>query len=128
MYARSRPHFDDMIGGPYGFLVVFDHDDRVAEVAQPPQRPDHLHVVLRMQADARFIQYVKHAHQTGPYLRGKPYSLGLSARKRTGPAVEAQVLEADAQQEIETARDLANNLSAGEHLAPCGLDPVQFVP
>ena len=61
--ARARPHLDDVVGGADRVLVVLDHDDSVADVAQPLERRDHLHVVFRMKADARLVEHIEHPHQ-----------------------------------------------------------------
>jgi hypothetical protein len=61
VHARAWPHLDDVIGGANRVLVVLDDDDRVADVAEPLQRRDHLDVVFRVQADARLVEHVEHA-------------------------------------------------------------------
>ena len=42
---RSGPDVDDVVGGADGLLVVFHHDDRVADVPQPDKGVDQLAVV-----------------------------------------------------------------------------------
>ena len=79
MDARPGAHLDDVIGGANGVLVMFDDDDGVADVAKTLERRDHLHVVLRMQADARLVEDVEHAHEPGTDLRREPDPLRLAA-------------------------------------------------
>ena len=50
--AGARPHVDHEVGRADRLLVVLDHDDRVAEVAQPLHRRDQAGVVALVQADA----------------------------------------------------------------------------
>ena len=80
--ARAGPHLDDMVRGANRVLVVLDDDDRVADVAEPLERRDHLDVVLRVQADARLVQHVEHAHQPRADLGRQPDALRFSARER----------------------------------------------
>ena len=61
--AGARAEVDDVVGGADRPLVVLDHDDRVAEVAQPPQRVDQLRVVALVQADRGLVEDVEDAHQ-----------------------------------------------------------------
>ena len=53
--ARARPHVDHEVGAADGVLVVLDHDDGVAEIAQVLQRGDKPLVVALMQANRRFV-------------------------------------------------------------------------
>ena len=54
---------DDEVGQADGLLVVFDHDDRVAEVAQSLERGDQSAVVALVQSDRRLVQHVEHARR-----------------------------------------------------------------
>ena len=112
MHARARPHLDDVIGGANRVLVVLDDDDGVADVAQALERRDHLDVVLRVQADARLVEHVEHAHQARADLRRQPDALRLAARQRARAAVEVEVVEADAEQQLQPAADLRQHLTA----------------
>ena len=104
VHARAGPHLDDVIGGANRVLVVLDDDHRVADVAEPLERGDHLDVVLRVQADARLVEHVEHAHQPRSDLRRQPDPLRFAARERAGAAVEAQVVQADAEQQTRGGR------------------------
>ena len=107
VHAGARSHLDDVIRRADRVLVVLDDDHRVADVAQALERRDHLHVVLRMQPDARLIEHVEHAHQPRADLRRQPDALRLAAGQRARAAVEVQVVEPDAEQQLETAANLA---------------------
>ena len=102
--AGARAHLDEVVGGADRVLVVLDDDDGVADVAQALERRDHLDVVLRVQADARLVEHVEHAHQPGADLRRQADALRLAARERARAAVEVQVVEADAEQQLERGR------------------------
>jgi hypothetical protein len=75
-----------------------------------------------MQADARLVEHVQHAHQAGADLRRQPDALRLAARERARAAVEAQIIEADAEQQLEAAANLLQHLPAGVGAAPGRLD------
>ena len=80
---------DDVVGGPDRVLVVLDHDQRVAEVAQPDERVDQAPVVALVQTDRRLVEDVEHADQTRADLRREPDPLRLSTgerRRARGPA------------------------------------------
>jgi len=68
-----------VVGLKYRFLVVLDHDDRIAEVAQPREGREQLPVVPLVQADGRFVEDVDHAHEAGADLRGEADALGFAA-------------------------------------------------
>ena len=44
-------YVDDEVGGTHDFLVMLDHNDRVAELLQLPQHTDETVGVARMQSD-----------------------------------------------------------------------------
>ena len=63
-------------------LVVLDHDQRVAGVAEPDQRLEQPVVVALVQPDRRLVEDVEHADQAGADLGGQPDPLGLAAGQR----------------------------------------------
>ena len=79
---------------PDRLLVVLDHDDRVAQVAQADQGLDEPPVVPLVQADRRLVEDVEHPDQSGADLGGEPDPLGLAAGEGGGAARQGQVVEA----------------------------------
>ncbi len=63
-----------------------------------------------MQADARLIQYVKHADEARADLGGQPDALGLAAAERAALAVEREIAEADVFQKAEPGADFLDDL------------------
>ena len=61
--AGPRPDVHYPVSRPDRVLVVLDHDQRVAEVAQPEQRVEQPVVVPLVQPDRRLVQHVQHADQ-----------------------------------------------------------------
>ncbi len=115
--AGAGTDVDHVVGGADGVLVVLDHDERVADVAQPLERADQLVVVALVQPDRRLVEDVEHAHEPAADLRGQPDALGLAAAQRGRAAVERQVVEADVVQEAEAFADLLEHLASDQGLA-----------
>ena len=61
--SRPRTDIHNVVSRKHGVLVVLDHDERVAKVAQPPQGRKQLVVVALMQTDGRLVEDIQHAHQ-----------------------------------------------------------------
>ena len=104
--ARAGADVDHPVGGADGVLVVLDHDQRVAQVAQPQQRLEQPVVVPLVQPDGRLVQHVQHADQPGADLGGQPDPLRLAAGQRRRGAVQRQVVQADVEQEAQPGVDL----------------------
>ena len=105
--AGSGADIHKVVGGENGVFVMFDHDHRITEIAQMPQRVEQARIVALVQADRRLVQHVEHAGQAGADLRGESYALALAARKRAGIARQGEVVQADI---IEKAQPLADFL------------------
>ena len=114
---RPGPDVDDPVGGADRLLVVFDDQDRVAEIPQPGERGDQLCVVALVQADRRLVEDVQDAHQAGPDLRGQSDALGLAAGQRLAGAIERQVIEPHVDEEAKPGRDLLQDLAGDGSLA-----------
>ena len=106
MHTRAGAHVDHVVRRADGLLVVFHHEHRIAEVAEPEQGIEEPAVVALVQADARFIQDVQHAHEGRADLRGEPDALALAARERGRAAVEREVVQAHVDHEPEALADL----------------------
>ena len=79
VHASARTDIDDPVGGPHHFFVVLDDDQGVAEIAELEQGADQAGVVPLMQADARFVEDVEHAHQAGTDLGRQSNALRFAA-------------------------------------------------
>ena len=115
--ARSDVH--DPVGRFDGVFVVFDHDERVAEITQGDERLDQSAVVALVQADAWFIENVEHPGEAGPDLRGQADALRLTARERRRCAGEVEVVEPNPDEKVEARANLAQNLG-GDGRLPVG--------
>ena len=122
--APARPDFDHVIGGPDDGFLVFDHQERVAFVAQAFEHADQPARVARMQSDAGFIEHEECVDQGGAEAGGEVDPLNLAAAQGAGRAVQAQIVEAHLQQKPEPGTDFAEQKSGGGvgiGLAPPGL-------
>ena len=97
-------------------LVVLDHEHRVAEVAQPLERPDQLVVVALVEPDRGLVEDVEDADELRPDLRREPQPLRLAARERRRRAVELQVADADVVEEGQPLADLLQDPGADQPL------------
>ena len=117
--ASPRADVHHPVRGPDGVLVVLDHDQRVAQVAQPQQGLEQPVVVPLVQPDGRLVQHVEHADQAGADLGREPDPLRLAAGQRAGGPVQRQVVQADVEQEAEPGIDLLED-PAGDLHVPVG--------
>lgn len=110
VHAGPRADVEHMVGETNSILVVLHHDHRVAEIPQVSERLEQPLVVPLVQADGRLIQHIHDPHQAGADLAGQPDPLRLAAGEGLGAAGQAQVVEADVDQETEPLDDLFEDL------------------
>ncbi len=110
VHARAGAQIDHMIGLADGILVVFDHDHRVAEIAQIDQRVEQALIVALMQADRRLIQNVHDADQSRADLAREPDALRFAAGQGVGAAVQREISESDIAEEPQAIADLLDDL------------------
>ena len=99
--AGAGPEVDQVVGGAHRPLVVLDDDHRVAEVAEPLERPDQLRVVALVQPDRGLVEDVEDADQAGADLGREPDPLRLAARQRRRRPLQRQVADPDRDEELE---------------------------
>src|SRR5262245_8388317 len=78
-HAGTGAEIHDVVGRTHRFLVMFDDEDGVAHVAEALETAEQPVVVARVQADAWFVEDVKHADEAAADLAGEPNALGLAA-------------------------------------------------
>jgi len=59
--AGSRSEFDQVVGTTKSFLVVFDHNQGVAEIAKLEKEVEEAGVLGGVKADTGFVQYIEDA-------------------------------------------------------------------
>ena len=88
MHPGGRSEIDNAIGAGHEFLVVLDHEERVALRAERFERLDQAIVVAGVQSDARLVEHIQNAGEIGSKLGGQPDALGLAAGERVRRPIE----------------------------------------
>jgi len=57
--AGSGPEFDQVVGAAKSFLIVFDHNQRVAEIAKLEKEVEEAGVFGWVKADTGFVQNIE---------------------------------------------------------------------
>ena len=122
---RPRTEIDDPVGAADGLLVVFDDDDRVADIPERGERPQELGVVVLVQSDRRLVENVEHSDETRADLRRETDALRLTAREGPGGTIERQVVEPDVGEEPEPLTDLLEDLMRDLLVARAELEPAE---
>ena len=79
MHARAGSDVHHIICGADSVLIVFHHNQRVAQIAEFLQGGEQLVIVALVQTDTRFIENIQHAGQIGSDLRRQSDALALTA-------------------------------------------------
>ena len=111
LHPRPGAQLEDLVGRAQRVLVVLDHQDGVAAVAQRPQLAEQPRVVVGMQADARLVEDVDDADQAHAELGGQAHPLGLPPESGRVVAVEREVAEAGLEQEMQPLLDPADHVA-----------------
>ena len=75
--TRTGSQVDDVVRGADGLFVVLDDDHGITQVPKSSESRQKPFVVALVEPDARFIQNIEHADQTGADLRSQPDPLGF---------------------------------------------------
>ena len=115
---RARADVDDPVRRADRLLVVLDHDERVAQVAQAHERLDEPLVVSLVEADAGLVEHVEHPDQARSDLRGQTDSLRLAPRQGACGAVQGEVVQAHVDEEAQPLVDLLEDPLCDLRVAP----------
>ena len=77
--TRAGAEVDHVVRAFDGLLIVFDHQHRIAQVAQLFQSLQQALIVSRVQADGWLVQNIQHATKLRPYLRRQANALCFTA-------------------------------------------------
>ena len=114
--AGAGPHVDDDVGLAHRLLVVFDDNQRVAQIAQRLERRQQPRVVTLMQSDRRLVQDVQHADKRRTDLRCQTNALRFTARERRCRTRKVQISETDVGQESQPRANFFEDLMRDQHL------------
>src|SRR5262249_33842912 len=93
---------------PDSFLVVLDHEDGVAKIAQVFEGLQELQIIPGMESDRWLVEHVKNASQLRAYLGSKPDALALAAGQTCARTVQGQITQSDGLQESQSVSYLGN--------------------
>ncbi len=127
VHAGAGADVDDVVGGADGVLVVFHHQHRVAQVAQPGEGVEQPFVIALVQADGGLVEHVHHAHQAGADLAGQTDALGLAAGQGLGAALQGQIVQPHVDQELQPVADLLEDLLGDLSTAAAELELVEVI-
>ena len=102
--ARAGTDIDNLVCGEHGIFIMLDDDQRIAQIAQAFERINQAGVIALMQTDARFIEDIQHADQTGTDLRRQSDTLGFAAGERACRTGKRQIAQSDVAQKRRRAR------------------------
>ncbi len=88
---------------------MFDHQNRVSQVAQTFQDADQTMRVARVQADRRLIQNIERAYQMRAERCCQLDALRLAAREGRGESIERQIIQTDFVKKSQTLPNLFEN-------------------
>ena len=104
-FAGAGADVDHPVGAAYRVLVVFDDDQRVAEIAQVVQGFDEAFVVTLVQADGRLVEH-EHGIGLGPAdLAGQLQTLGFAAGQGRNRLAELEIIQADFNERLKITHD-----------------------
>ncbi len=100
------------IGGRHDIAVVFDQQQRIAQVAQLVEGFQQTPRIAGVQADGRFIQDVEHAAQSAADLAGQADALRFASRERRGRAGQRQVSQPHIAEKLHAAGDFPDQFAS----------------
>jgi hypothetical protein len=104
---------------------VLHHEHGIAQIPQALERFEQAIIVALVQADARFIQDVEHAHQPRANLRGQPDALRLAATQRPALAIQREIAQADILEKAQPGANFLDDLAGDLELKLGELEPAK---
>ena len=93
--ASRGADVDEVISGTDNLLIMLHHDDGVTLRLQLSEYTDELIRIVRMEADAGFVEDVERPDEAAAQRGGQADALTLAAGEGGGEAVEGEVAEAN---------------------------------
>ena len=94
----ARSDVDDIVCSTDNLLVMFDDNDRVAEVAQAFQHADELLGIAGMESYRWFIEDIHRAHEGAAQRCRQVNALAFAAREGIGKSTQGEVAQSDVNQ------------------------------
>ena len=128
MLASAWTDINQPVGLTDRVLIVFNHNQGVAQVSQTLKRADESVVVALVEADRRLVQDVHDPDQARADLGGQTDTLGLTSGQGCGSTRHGQVVQThvaqEAQPRFDFLEDFPSDLSQGT-LQVQSVDPGQ---
>ena len=126
MLPRTGTHIDHEVSRPDGILIMFDDNNRIAQISKSFQCGDKTLVITLMKSDGRLVENIKYAHESRADLSRQPNTLGLTAREKGGSRTfERQVAEADVDDKLQSGLDPLHNRSGDTLVLPREGQPLE---
>ena len=125
--AGAGTDIHDIIRSVHRVLVVLDHDQSIAEIAQTEECLQQLFIVTLVQANRRLVKNVKHAHQRRTDLGRETDSLAFTSGKRSGRTGQREILQTHILQEPQSHADLVENALRDHGLLAGEREPFQKI-
>src|SRR5215471_3023823 len=109
-HAGAGPEINNIVAMPNGVGIVLNHQHGIAEITQAFQSPEQTIVVALMQANARFVEDVKHTDKTGANLSRQPDTLRFATAQSAALPVQCQVTEPHVFQKAEAGADFFDDV------------------
>ena len=105
--TRAKVH--NLVGRAHHAGFVFDHNDRVAEIAQAVKDADEAFGVARMKADARFVEDIQCVHEARAEAGCEIHALGFATGERARWTVERKIAKTHIDQVAESSADFVED-------------------
>ena len=117
VFSCSRSDVNNPVGCVNRVFVVFNNNERVADIAQSFECFDETSIITLVESNRRLVKDVQNTGQSGTNLGGKPDSLRLAARQRPRGARHGQISETNVQKEFKTGDNLPENGSGNQRVS-----------
>ncbi len=112
-FAATGTDVEEMIGRADDRLLVFDHQQRVALVAQVMHHPNEPANIARMETDARLVHDEERVNERGAEAGGEIDPLDFAAAQRAGGAIESEITNPDLAEVTQPGHDFATEHKRG---------------
>src|SRR3974390_866864 len=102
MNTGARAKVDDVIGTAHGFLVVLDHQDRIAARFEFVECGQQLFVIASVQANGWLVEDVEYAAEIRAGVSGQSNALAFAAGKCRHTATQLHVTNPNLTEEFQT--------------------------
>ena len=119
VFTGTGSDVHDPVSRADGIFIVFHHNECISQIPHSFQGGKQFVIVPLVEADGRFIQNIKHPHQTGTDLGGQTDALGFTTGKGRRSPGEGQIFQAHIGKEGETAFYFPKNLVCNDFFLIC---------